>query len=140
MKTTPTSDLVSNTFNRQDAESAIRAMFDAGCAAWNRGDLDNYLASYWDSDQTLWISGGKLTRGLQAITAAYKARFVTPQQMGQLTVTGLSIDVLTDVDAFAFGHWMLAIDDKTLIGVFTVQVRKIDGNWLFVSDHASTSG
>ena len=139
MKTTPTSDSVSNTFGRQDAESAIRAVFDTGCAAWNRGDLDSYLASYWDSDQTFWISGGKLTRGLQAITAAYRARFATPQQMGQLTVTGLSIDVLTDVHAFAFGYWILTIDDKLSKGVFTVQVSKIDGNWFFVSDHASTS-
>ena len=139
MRTTSVSDPFSNTTSREEAEAAIRALFDAGCTAWNRGELDKYLASYWHSDKTLWISGGTLTRGSQAITAAYKARFPTPQQMGMLTVTDLAIEVLTDLDAVVFGYWKLTVEDTTRKGVFTVQVRKIEGNWLFVSDHSSTS-
>jgi uncharacterized protein (TIGR02246 family) len=119
-------------------EVAIRKVFEAGCAAWNRGDLDGYLASYWDSDKTIWISGGAITRGTDAIFAAYKARFSRPQQMGELTLAELEIDVLTTEDAVAFGRWMLVGEDKTAEGFFTVQLRKIEGNWLFVSDHSST--
>jgi len=59
-------------------EVAIRDVFEQGCAAWNRGDLDGYLAAYWDSDRTLWISGGSLVRGKEAIATAYKSRFATP--------------------------------------------------------------
>jgi uncharacterized protein (TIGR02246 family) len=120
-------------------EIAIRSVFDVGCAAWNRGDLDGYLASYWDSDQTLWVSNGSLTRGNKAIAAAYRARFSTPSQMGTLTLLELDIDVLTTEAAIAFGRWMLVIDNKSSKGFFTVQLRKIEGAWLFVSDHASTS-
>ena len=120
-------------------ETAIRSVFEAGCAAWNRGDLEGYLASYWDSDQTIWISNGSLTRGNKAIAASYKARFSTPSQMGRLTLLELDIDVLTSEDAIAFGRWMLAIDNESSTGFFTVQLRKIEGAWLFVSDHASTS-
>ena len=138
MKTTSAPELVLNAFSRKEAEVAIRAVFDAGCAAWNRGELDGYLASYWNSDKTMWVSGGTLTRGSQAITAAYKARFPTPQQMGKLTVTDMAIDILTDMDAIVFGHWMLAVDNKTQKGVFTAQLRKIEDDWLFVSDHSST--
>ncbi|HKG55520.1 MAG TPA: SgcJ/EcaC family oxidoreductase [Anaerolineales bacterium] len=121
----------------EKAEAAIRNVFEAGCAAWNRGDLDGYLASYWDSDQTRWVSSGSLTRGKKAIAAAYKARFSGSQQMGKLTVTELEIDVLTDTEAIAFGRWTLVIDHKSSTGFFTVQLRNIDGTWLFVSDHAS---
>jgi len=138
MRTTSAPEPVSNASSRKEAEVAIHAVFDAGCAAWNRGELDGYLASYWNSERTIWISGGKLTRGSQAITAAYKARFSTPQQMGKLTVTDMTIEVLTDLNAFVFGYWMLTIDNKTQKGVFTVQLRKIEGEWLFVSDHSST--
>ena len=120
-------------------ETAIRNVFEAGCAAWNRGDLDGYLESYWDSDQTIWISSGSLTRGSQAIVAAYKARFSTPPQMGRLTLLELEIDVLTTEDAVAFGRWMLAVGDESFKGFFTVQLRKIEGTWLFVSDHSSTA-
>jgi uncharacterized protein (TIGR02246 family) len=124
---------------RKKTEVAIRKVFEAGCAAWNRGNLDGYLASYWDSDKTIWISGGAVTRGIDAIVAAYKARFSRPQQMGELTLAELEIDVLTTEDAVAFGRWMLVGEDKTAEGFFTVQLRKIEGNWLFVSDHSSTS-
>ena len=117
---------------------AIRKVFEAGCAAWNRGDLDGYLASYWDSNKTIWVSSGSLRRGRKAIVAAYKARFSTPQQMGKLTLAELEIDVLTTTDAIAFGRWRLVVDNKTAKGFFTVQLRKIEGIWLFVSDHSST--
>lgn len=119
-------------------EAAIRKVFEDGCAAWNRGDLDGYLAGYWDSDKTLWISSGSLTRSSKAIVAAYKARFYTPQQMGKLSLTELEIDVLTTTDAIAYGYWTLVIEDKVAEGFFTVQLRKIEGRWLYVSDHSST--
>jgi hypothetical protein len=90
-----------------------------------------------------WRSGRLLGKLLElrpcGYLAAYKARFPTPQQMGKLTVTNITIEVLTDVDAIVFGHWMLAVDNKAQKGVFTVQLRKIEGDWLFVSDHSSTS-
>jgi uncharacterized protein (TIGR02246 family) len=119
-------------------ETAIRKVFEAGCAAWNCGDLDGYLASYWDSDKTIWISSGSLTRGKVEIVKACKARFATSQQLGKLTVAELEIDVLTATDATAFGRWMLVGEDKMAEGFFTVQLRKIEGTWLFVSDHSST--
>jgi uncharacterized protein (TIGR02246 family) len=123
----------------KEIETTIRSVFEVGCAAWNRGDLDGYLASYWDSDQTIWVSNGSLRRGSKAIAAAYRARFSTPSQMGKLTLLELEIDVLTTEDAIAFGHWMLVLDNESATGFFTVQLRKIEGAWLFVSDHASTS-
>jgi uncharacterized protein (TIGR02246 family) len=125
---------------RKNSEAAIQEVFNAGCAAWNRGDLDGYLASYWDSDQTIWISDGSLTRGRKAIEAAYKARFSTLRQMGKLTIVELEIDVLTSMDAIAFGRWMLAVEDKTAQGFFTVQLKKIEGTWVSVCDHASSAG
>jgi uncharacterized protein (TIGR02246 family) len=124
---------------RENSEAAIRDVFNAGCAAWNRGDLDGYLASYWDSDQTIWISSGSLRRGREAIVAAYKARFSTPRQMGKIHVAGLEIDVLTTTDAVAFGRWMLVLDKETSEGFFTVRLKKLEGTWFFVSDHSSTA-
>jgi uncharacterized protein (TIGR02246 family) len=119
-------------------EAAIRKVFEAGCMAWNRGDLDGYLASYWDSDQTIWVSGGSLIRGRKAIEAAYKVRFSTPGQMGTLSLSELEIDVLTTADAIAFGRWKLVFEAKAAEGFFTVQLRKIEDTWLLVSDHSST--
>jgi len=122
---------------RKKIELAIRKVFVDGCTAWNRGDLDGYLAGYWDSDEIVWISGGSRARGKKAIVAAYKARFSMPLQMGRLAIDELLIDVLTTTDAIAFGRWILAFDNKEAKGFFTVRLRKIDGAWLFVYDHSS---
>ena len=126
-----------STTESKKAEGAIRNVFEAGCAAWNRGDLDGYLASYWDSSRTLWISSGSLTRGKNAIVAAYKARFSTSRPMGKLIVDELEIDVLTPMDAIAFGRWRLVVDDQASRGFFTIQLRNMEGTWLFVADHSS---
>ena len=120
-------------------EFAIRKVFEDGCAAWNRGDLDSYLASYYDSDQIIWISGGSLRRGKAAIVTAYKTRFSNPHQIGKLTLAELEVDILSTSDAFAFGRWMLDVENKSTEGFFTVLLRKIEDDWLFVSDHSSTS-
>lgn len=124
---------------RERTESAIRRVFEESCARWNRGDLDGYLAGYWDSEKTLWISSGSLTRGKAAIAAAYKRRFSMGGPMGRLSVAELEIDVLTPDDAIAFGRWILDLEGTTSQGFFTVQLRKIEGAWLFVCDHASSS-
>jgi uncharacterized protein (TIGR02246 family) len=123
----------------KETESAIRKVFEEGCAAWNRGDLDGYLASYWDSDQIVWVSGGSRARGKKDIVAAYKARFSTPRQMGSLTLTELEIDVLTPTDAIAFGRWNLVVGDNVSEGFFTVQLRQIEGTWRLIHDHSSAS-
>ena len=123
---------------RKKTEAAIRGAFEAACAAWNHGDLDGYLASYWDSDQTIWISSGVLTLGREAIVAAYKSRFANPQQMGKLTLAALEIEILTPTDAIASGRWMLALESGSSQGFFSVELKKIEGAWLFVSDRSST--
>ena len=123
----------------EKAESAIRDVFEAGCAAWNRGDLDAYLAGYWDSDQTIWISSGYLRRGRKAIVATYKSRFSTPQQMGRLTLADLELDILTPTDAVAFGRWKLGLDQEPSTGFFTVRLKKVEGTWFYVCDHSSTA-
>ena len=125
--------------DRIKSEAAIRKVFEEGCTACNRGDLDGYLATYWDSEKTLWISGGSLARGRGAIVAAYKTRFSKPETMGKLTLPELEIDGLTAADAFAFGRWILIVDGKQGNGFFTVLLRKIEGAWLMVSDHSSAN-
>jgi len=72
--------------------------------------------------------------------AAYQDRLSTSQNLGKLTVAELQIDILTAADAIAFGRWSLGVVDESSGGFFTVQLKKIEGAWLFVTDHASTSG
>ena len=120
------------------AEAEARAAFESGCAAWNRGDVDAYLAGYWDSEQTRWISGGTVIEGRDAIVATVRARYPTPERMGTLELTQLEITVLTAQDALVFGRLRHMLGDVTRPLVFTVHLRRVGGAWLMVTDHTST--
>jgi uncharacterized protein (TIGR02246 family) len=123
-----------------DDHQHIRMLFEVSCAAWNRGDIDGYLAGYWHSDKVRWVSEGTVRYGFEAIATAYKSRFDTPDKMGTLEVANLEIQNLSGRDALVFGTWTQTIGAARRHGVFTVHTKKIDGRWLIVSDHSSTSG
>lgn len=121
-------------------EIAIRKLFEKGSTAWNSGDIDGYLAGYWDSDQTRWARGSTVIRGRRAIDAAFKARFASTELMGTIEAPELEIEVLSKEDALVFGQLEHTVGDATQRGLFTVHVRNIGGEWFVVSDHFSTDG
>ena len=122
-----------------DDHQRIRALFESACSAWNRGDIDGYLSDYWHSDKVRWVSEGKVSYGFEAIASACKSRFDTPENMGKLAVADLEIQLLGERDALVFGSWTQTTRAASHNGVFTVHLKKIDGEWLIVSDHSSTS-
>jgi len=122
-----------------DDHQHIRALFESGCAAWNRGDIDGYLADYWHSDKVRWVSEGTVRYGFETIATAFKARFDSPDNMGRLEVANLEIQLLGESDALVFGAWIQTAHTVRRHGVFTVHLKKIDREWLIVSDHSSTS-
>jgi uncharacterized protein (TIGR02246 family) len=117
----------------------IIALFESSCAAWNRGDIDGYLAAYWHSDKVRWVSEGRVSYGFETIAATYKSRFNTVENLGKLEVTNLEIQLLGESDALVFGNWSQTTHTTTQHGVFTVHAKKINSEWLIVSDHSLTN-
>lgn len=120
-----------------DSFATIKANFERWSAAWNAGDLDEYLACYHQSDDTRWISGGQLVTGYEAIAAAYRERFVSSDGAGQLTLQDLSSEILTATDALIFGMWELQSGGEIYNGIFHAHLKYIAGEWLIVTDHAT---
>ena len=123
-----------------EIEEHIRARFQQGTELWNRGDLEAYLAGYWDSEKTKWITRGMIIRGIHAIRATYKSLFDSPEKMGKFEVKELEIDILTDRDALVVGQWTHMAGQLVRQGVFTVHVRKLEGEWVVATDHTSAAG
>lgn len=121
-------------------KEGIKAVFFQGAAAWNRRDLDGYLATYADGDHVRWVSGGHMTIGKAAIREALAPRFASPEPMGTLTIKKLQIEIQTLTDALVFGRFHLQFEEEAIAGVFTVHLQQVDGRWLMVSDHASVVG
>ncbi len=57
--------------------AAVRAVIEAQQAAWNRGDVEGFMAGYAREDETTFVSGDTLTRGWQTALERYR-RGTTP--------------------------------------------------------------
>lgn len=120
-------------------EAAVRRVLDEQVAAWNRKDLEGYMAGYWKSPDLLFFSGGTRTRGWQPTLERYRMRYQGEgKEMGTLSFAEVSVEVLGPAAALARGEWRLAMSGgKMLRGLFTVILRRFPEGWRIVHDHSS---
>lgn len=118
---------------------AILAVLNASAAEWNKGNLDGYMAVYWNSPDLTFSSGANTTRGYQAALDRYKRNYQAPgREMGQLDYRDVRVDILCADTAFVRGFWHLTQSaGKEPHGVFTLLLRKLPGGWKIVHDHSS---
>jgi ketosteroid isomerase-like protein len=118
-------------------EQSILEVMTNQAAAWNAGNLEGFMLGYWNSDQLVFVSGDKITRGWQATLDNYKKSYDTRAKMGTLTFTDLDVTVFSKDTAAVLGSWSLAREKDNPKGKFTLLFRKIKGNWRIVHVHTS---
>src|SRR5689334_4655301 len=90
------------------AERAVRLVLADQVAAWNRGDLEGYMAGYWRSPQLTFYGGGSVTTGWAETLARYRRRYQGEgKAMGTLDFANLQVEVLGPSAALARGRWVL---------------------------------
>lgn len=102
--------------------------------AWNRGDLDGFLAHYWNSEELVFRSPKGETRGWAAVRDRYRASYPTPTQMGRLRFEIGHIARTGEDTAEVAGQFRQEVSGATHSGRFYLHLRKIDGAWLIVRD------
>ena len=119
--------------------AAIRKVLDDQVAAWNRGDLEGFMAGYWKSDDLVLYSGGDIPKGWQATLERYRRRYQAEgKAMGTLTFADVDVQPLSSEHAFVRGKWKLVMPDASNPGgLFTLLMKRIDGQWRVVHDHTS---
>jgi beta-aspartyl-peptidase (threonine type) len=123
---------------RPGAEGAIRRVLSDQEAAWNRGDLEAFMAGYWKSDELTFFSGGNRTKGWQATLERYRRRYQSEgQEMGKLTFSDIQVEVLGPDSAFVRGRFELVRKKDKPAGQFTLIVRRFPEGWRIVHDHTS---
>jgi uncharacterized protein (TIGR02246 family) len=118
-------------------ETAIRKVMADQAAAWNKGDLDEFMKGYWRSDSVLFI-GHSVTHGYDSTLAHYKAAYGTPDKMGVLTFPWLTVKRLSSEYCFVVGKFQLRRKAGDVSGMYTLLFRKINGQWVIVVDHSSS--
>jgi len=121
----------------QRPEAAIRKVMDEQVVAWNRGDIDGFMAGYWQSDKLIFVGGNGITRGWQPTLDNYKKNYSTREKMGTLSFSDLEINVISKDAAAVLGSWSLARATDNPKGKFTLLFRKMKEGWRIVMDHSS---
>jgi uncharacterized protein (TIGR02246 family) len=129
---------------RADDEKDIRAVLDAQAIAWNKGDLDGFMAGYWNDEKLTFISGGDITFGWKKTKERYVKRYQADgKEMGKLVFSDFHAEVLSPTAAVVRGKFELTFekekDDKKkhARGRFTLILKKFPDGWKVTHDHTS---
>ena len=104
--------------------------------AWNKGDINTFMESYWKNDSLKFISTAGIAYGWQQTIGKYLKSYPTKEAMGILKFTILDAIQLSENSSFIIGKWELE-KEKPAGGHFSLLWRKIDGKWRIVVDHTS---
>jgi len=125
----------------QDTKLAVESVLHIQQEAWNRHDLEAFMAGYWNSPELSFFSGVHETSGWQGALERYRKTYQSEgKEMGTLEFSSLRVEPLGTDAAFVRGAWRLTMSDgKTLHGLFTLLFRKFPDGWKIVHDHTSTA-
>jgi len=118
---------------------AIRAVIEAQCDAWNKGDIEGYMDGYDRSDRTVFVSGDTVTHGWKKVLERYKKNYDTQEKMGELSFSDLDITMLGKESAVVLGRWQLNRSKDQPHGRFTLIFKKTKQGWRIVHDHTSSA-
>ena len=131
--------LFTNIVFAQSDEDQIKNVLIAQVESWNSGDIEEFMQGYWNSDSTMFNSGGNLERGYKEVLARYKKTYGTKEKMGRLEFSELVIRKISLTSAVAMGVWKLHRAKDQPWGRFTLIVEKKPEGWRITHDHTSSA-
>ena len=120
-------------------EAAIRKVLQSQVEAWNRHNLEGFMAGYWNSPTLTFFSGATETQGWQAALERYRKKYQAPDaEMGKLEFRDLQVEMLGPKAGFVRGKFLLTLSNgKQPHGLFTLIVREFPEGWRIIHDHSS---
>ena len=120
-----------------DAEKALDRLLEEQVAAWNRGDVEAFMAGYWKSDETSFSGVNGVTRGWDGLLNRYRKNYPDRKAMGKLTFGKIEVTPLCADAAMILGEWHLERENP-VGGVFTLVARRFPEGWRIIHDHTDT--
>ena len=129
--------ITGNVFAQSKDETAIHTAMNEQLAAWNAGDIDRFMGTYWKDDSLMFIGKSGVTFGWQQTMEKYKKGYPDTAAMGKLDFNILQVKRLSVIYFSVVGKWHLTRSIGDIGGHFTLLFRKIKGRWVIISDHSS---
>ncbi len=105
--------------------------------AWNNGDIDSFMQVYLKSEELVFSGKSGPIYGWENTRKRYYSSYPNTQIMGKLNFTVKKIRSISLNSAYLIGEYYLKRSTEDSYGHFTLLWKKVDDNWLIVSDHTS---
>lgn len=105
--------------------------------AWNEGNTEKFMEGYWKSDSLQFIASKAINFGWQTTLDNYKMNYPDTVAMGKLRFEILKVNPVSADAAYLTGKFFLKRSMGDVDGIFTLVLRKIEGQWVVVYDHTS---
>jgi uncharacterized protein (TIGR02246 family) len=121
----------------EDPRRAVASLLTAQQAAWNRGDVVNFMKGYWDSPELTFSGSSGITRGYEQVLAHYQQNYPDPKAMGHLDFSDLEVRAFGKDAALVLGRWSLKRETDEVGGNFTLVFEHLPEGWKIIHDHTS---
>ena len=118
-------------------ENEVRNLLLQQTEAWNRGDINGFMHTYWENDSLMFIGKDAVTWGWKNTLEHYKKGYPDKETMGQLSFEIVQIKRLSAEYFFVVGKWMLNRNAGDLSGHYNLLMKRIKGEWKIIADHSS---
>ena len=124
------------TAQSSDEKQVRKLLYDQN-KAWNRGDLENFMTGYWESDSLMFIGKNGVTYGWKNTLNNYKKNYPDTVAMGKLIFSFITMKRLSFQYFHVVGKWHLDRTIGNASGAFTLLLKKIKNRWVIIADHSS---
>ncbi len=107
--------------------------------AWNEGNLEKFMETYWKSERLSFVGSRGPTFGWQQTLDNYKTGYPDKASMGNLKFTILDISKIDKKTIYVIGKFELTREIDNLSGYYTLVIQRFGKEWLIISDHSSSA-
>lgn len=104
---------------------------------WNAGDVECFMADYWQNDSLMYIGKSGITYGWHQTLKRYKLNYPDGDAMGNLRFEVISLKQIASDYYFMVGKWNLERKIGNIGGHFSLLWKRIDDTWVIIADHSS---
>ena len=125
------------TSNYEASKKEITTMMLQQAKDWSDGNLEAFMEGYIKSDSLKFVGSNGITYGWKNTLENYKKGYPTKEHTGTLTFNLLEFDQLADTVFLVIGEYHLKRTVGDADGLFSIILKRIDGEWKIIADHSS---
>jgi uncharacterized protein (TIGR02246 family) len=118
---------------------SIQQQFMRSAQAWNRGDLEAFMADYAPDSLPTFVADGHLERGYDYIRSRYAPLFAPGTTRDSLRFEEFRVRPVTEGFALVTARYVLYANGRTTSsGPFTLLLQQRPEGWKILHDHTSS--